>query len=192
VGAARALGARSLLPASADRHRHLWLANTDADSAVLAHWLTHMIEDAHRGADLILGTVEPDATASPRLRHTWNVRHVAEDGHPHVHGANLGIRSSAYLALGGWAYDASGEDASLVRAAAADGTVRTLRRGAIPMASRAACQPWSRADGGSSGAERGSGRARADETSRAWRGYLGACQPESMIANRRRGSAAVI
>jgi Glycosyl transferase family 2 len=133
VGAARALGARALLPTSTDRHRHLWLANTDADSAVPAHWLTHMIEDAHRGADLILGTVEPDATATPRLRHAWNVRHVAEDGHTHVHGANLGIRSSAYLGLGGWAHDASGEDASLVRAAAADGTVRTLRSGAIPV-----------------------------------------------------------
>ena len=133
VGAARALGTRALLPTSTDQHRHLWLANTDADSSVPAHWLTYMTEQAHRGADLILGTVEPDTTATWRLRHAWNARHDAEDGHPHVHGANLGIRSSAYLALGGWTHGASGEDARLIRAADADRTMRTLRSGAIPV-----------------------------------------------------------
>lgn len=133
VGAARALGARALLSTPADPPQRLWLANTDADSTVPTQWLSHMIDEAHRGADLILGTVAPDATATRRLRHAWNVRHVAEDGHPHVHGANLGIRSSAYLALGGWGNNASGEDASLVRAAAADRTMRTLRSGAIPV-----------------------------------------------------------
>lgn len=133
VGAARALGARALLSTSTDPPQHLWLANTDADSAVPAQWLTHMIDQAHRGADLILGTVKPDATATQRLRLAWNVRHVDEDGHPHVHGANLGIRSSAYLTLGGWSHGASGEDASLARAADADPTMRTLRSSAIPV-----------------------------------------------------------
>lgn len=133
VGAARALGTRTLLPTSAEQHRHLWLANTDADSSVPAHWLTYMIEEAHRGVDLILGTVEPDAAATRRLRRAWDARYVAQDGHPHVHGANLGIRGSAYLALGGWSHGASGEDASLIRAACADRTMRTLRSGAIPV-----------------------------------------------------------
>lgn len=133
VGAARALGTRALLPTSAGQHRHLWLANTDADSRVPAHWLTYMTAEAHRGADLILGTVEPDSAAARPLRHAWEVRHDAEDGHPHVHGANLGIRSSAYLALGGWTHGASGEDARLIRAAGADRTIRTLRSGAIPV-----------------------------------------------------------
>jgi Glycosyl transferase family 2 len=133
VGAARALGTQALLSTSTDPPQHLWLANTDADSAVPAEWLTYMIGQAHRGADLVLGTVKPDATATQRLRRAWNVRHSDGDGHPHVHGANLGIRSSAYLTLGGWSHGASGEDASLARAASADPTMRALRSSAIPV-----------------------------------------------------------
>ena len=45
----------------------LRLASTDADSAVPAQWLTHMIDHAHRGADLVLGTVKPDATLTGRV-----------------------------------------------------------------------------------------------------------------------------
>ena len=35
------------------------------------------------------------------------------DDHPHVHGANLGVRSDAYRAVGGWSAIASGEDHAL-------------------------------------------------------------------------------
>jgi hypothetical protein len=132
VGLARALGVRSL-PAAAKRPHNVWLANTDADSTVPVHWLTHMLEHAHRGTDLVLGTVTPDALTPRRLRQAWADRHDTHDGHPHIHAANLGIRASTYLALGGWPPRTSGEDAGLVHAAELDSAVRIRRSGAIPV-----------------------------------------------------------
>ena len=37
----------------------------------------------------------------------------AEAPHPHVHGANLGLRADAYLAVGGWSVPEHGEDQQL-------------------------------------------------------------------------------
>jgi hypothetical protein len=92
-----------------------------------------MLENAHRGADLVLGTVTPDALASRRLRQAWVAHHDIEDGHRHVHAANLGTRGSTYLALGDWPPRVSGEDVGLVHAAKLDSAVRVLRSGAIPV-----------------------------------------------------------
>ena len=36
------------------------------------------------------------------LKKAWLSRHHLRDGHPHVHGANFGIRADTYLSLGGW------------------------------------------------------------------------------------------
>ncbi len=132
VGAARALGVQAVLDGQPDR-RHLWLANTDADSVVPRGWLAHVISQANRGSDLVLGTVEPDDTANGLLRQAWHQRHSTAHGHPHVHGANFGIRATTYAELGGWPCCPTGEDTALVRAAENNGTVRICRTGAVPV-----------------------------------------------------------
>jgi hypothetical protein len=66
-------------------------------------------------------------------RRLWRDRHHLGDGHPHVHGANFGIRADAYRALGGWAPLASGEDVALARRARAAADLTTVSTGAIPV-----------------------------------------------------------
>ncbi|NAZ83433.1 glycosyltransferase [Kineococcus sp. R8] len=120
VGAARAAGAAAAL-AGLDPDT-TWIACTDADSRVRACWLRHQLEHARRGADLVLGLVRlpPDpggGTAGWRRRYATGVR---GDTHRHVHGANLGVRASAYLAAGGFAAVPAHEDVALA------GAVRAL------------------------------------------------------------------
>ena len=43
----------------------------------------------------------------------WRLRHRLADGHPHVHGANLGVRGDTYLAAGGFRNVAAHEDVLL-------------------------------------------------------------------------------
>jgi hypothetical protein len=50
-----------------------------------------------------------------------------------VHGANLGIRGDAYLALGGWQPLVTGEDVDLARRAALSGHLRVSRTASIPV-----------------------------------------------------------
>ncbi len=93
-----------------------WLANTDADSRVPENWLVRQVEFAEAGADAVLGSVEPDpAGMDPELLRRWRERHPFEEDHPHVYGANFGVRASAYLAAGGFPKLASHEDRSLVQ-----------------------------------------------------------------------------
>lgn len=133
VGSARRAGARQLLGA-AEHHEELWLANTDADSRVPRDWLCGMVELADSGADLVLGTVRPAAGLDRRIADAWYARHVLDDGHPHIHGANLGIRADSYRRAGGWPRLATGEDEALVaRAATLDG-VRIARTSRFPVA----------------------------------------------------------
>ena len=89
------------------------LASTDADSSVPRDWLAHLISRADAGADLVLGTVRPGAGLSWELRRRWRSAHRLQDGHPHVHGANLAIRASTLAAVGGWSPMRSGEDVDL-------------------------------------------------------------------------------
>jgi hypothetical protein len=117
--------------------RELWLASTDADSAVPADWLTAMVAAAARGVHLVLGTVLPGPDLSPAVRARWLAGHHLRDGHPHVHGANLGIRADAYLALGGWLPLVTGEDADLARRAAAAGWLAICRTAGIPVVTSA-------------------------------------------------------
>jgi glycosyltransferase involved in cell wall biosynthesis len=132
AGAARALGARTLLR-SWVAPRRLWLANTDADSIVPPDWLSTQLECADRGADLVLGTVLPGPGLSARSEQAWLANHVLRDGHPHVHGANLGIRADTYTALGGWPDRATGEDVALAARAASAGHLRIVRTATIPV-----------------------------------------------------------
>lgn len=116
VGAARRAGFASLLSQlGADR---LWLASTDADTQVPPGWLVDQLAHAHRGVDAVAGMVgvanwseHPHTTAErfQRLHH----RIV---GHPHVHGANLGISARAYLAVDGFPALPAHEDVALITA----------------------------------------------------------------------------
>lgn len=116
----------------------LWLANTDADSAVPPHWLTAMVTAANAGVQVVLGTVLPGAEISSSLRAAWLVPHQLTEGHPHVHGANLGIRADTYHELGGWNQEmAYNEDIDLASRAAAAPHIRVLRTAAIPVVTSA-------------------------------------------------------
>ncbi len=65
--------------------------------------------------------------------------------HPHVHGANLGVRGDAYLAVGGFPPLAVSEDAALVGALALAGRT-VLRTPSCPVVTSARRHP--RAPGG--------------------------------------------
>ena len=116
VGAARHLGAVDAITRS--RHagipdHQLWLANTDADSIVPNDWLTTQLNFADSGFDAVIGTVTPDGL-DPRLDRIWRQRHRLDEGHNHVHGANLGLRAGTYLEAGGFAAVSLHEDLDLV------------------------------------------------------------------------------
>ncbi|GAB3445921.1 glycosyltransferase family 2 protein [Phycicoccus ginsengisoli] len=138
VGAVRAAGAAAVLQGTpAALLRHTWLACTDADTTVPRHWLRRQVELAEAGAELVLGTVEP-AGLPGELRSRWWARHTLGEGHPHVHGANLGVRGDAYAAAGGFPSLGVDEDVHLVAALRAAGRrcvatdttrVRTSARG---------------------------------------------------------------
>jgi glycosyltransferase involved in cell wall biosynthesis len=133
VGGARAIGAAHILSTSAEPSSGLWLANTDADSRVPVDWLTTMLDEAARGAHLVLGTVLPDIGLDATTERRWLHRHVLRENHPHIHGANFGIRADAYRALGGWPGIASGEDVALAQRAASAAQLRIVRTARIPV-----------------------------------------------------------
>lgn len=117
VGAARALGCAWALD-RADSEDATWIACTDADSIVPPQWLLSQLDAATAGAELVLGTVtlpRTDAARHRRWRRDYR-RHRAPgrgDGHGHVHGANLGVLASAYVAVGGFRDLPVHEDADL-------------------------------------------------------------------------------
>ena len=117
VGAARAAGVARLLRTEASlgsAARHVWIACTDADSAVPPEWLVSQLRHARFGVELLLGTVRPDPQElADGLLAAWRLRHLIADGHPHVHGANLGVRGDTYLAAGGFPDVPTGEDVLL-------------------------------------------------------------------------------
>ncbi|MEP7246809.1 MAG: glycosyltransferase [Gammaproteobacteria bacterium] len=114
-GVARRLGSARVLehfgPAHAGR---LWLANTDADSAVSEEWVARQLEFADQGFTAVAGIVRVDSAESQRpdvIRALMQDYTLNEDGtHPHVHGANLGFRADAYVDAGGWSSLALAED----------------------------------------------------------------------------------
>ncbi len=113
VGAARAAGAAALL-----RGRSIdWIACTDADSTVPADWLRTQWGHARMDTDLLLGTIRlaPEELPTATVRQ-WERRHDLSDGHPHVHGANLGVRTTMYEKVGGFTDLALHEDVALVQA----------------------------------------------------------------------------
>lgn len=144
VGAARDRGARHVLRAAgrewvpADR---VWLAATDADSRVPADWLVTQRSGAESGVDAVVGTVDvddwsgfpPGAEGAFRSGYdAWRRSGRLDAVHPHVHGANLGVRGSAYLAAGGFPPVPVGEDHALVDALVAGGA-SVLRTAVSPV-----------------------------------------------------------
>lgn len=121
VGAVRRRGVDmglSLLPSSpagpAAGAERVWLAHTDADSRVPPEWLTRQLTVSDTGVDLVLGSVEPDpGDLTLRVHERWHAEHGLHEGHPAVHGANLGVRGSAYEQAGGFASLAADEDVDL-------------------------------------------------------------------------------
>ncbi|VXB30617.1 glycosyltransferase [Pseudoclavibacter sp. 8L] len=99
-----------------------WISSTDADSAVPPGWLLSQLEFADAGTDLLLGTVnvEPQ-TDAPHIEARWRRDYSSIEGHPHIHGANLGVRASAYLAAGGFPPLREHEDTGLAAAVTACG-----------------------------------------------------------------------
>ena len=138
AGAARVLGtAYALDLVRADRPalgaEQVWLAHTDADTQVPESWLADQLAHAAAGADAVAGLVQVrdwsghTATTAVRFLHHYDRRRSTAQGradvqwrpgrlHPHVHGANLGVRADAYLSVGGFPSLAVGEDHALVAA----------------------------------------------------------------------------
>ncbi|WP_372698152.1 glycosyltransferase family 2 protein [Arthrobacter sp. JSM 101049] len=128
VGAARALGvAAATAGCPGPSLPRWWVANTDADTRVPPDWLELFAEAADAGADALVGTVEPDiAELGPARFAAWRSAYVRAECHPHIHGANLGVRASAYRDAGGFQPVPGNEDVGLVRALRACGaTVRS-------------------------------------------------------------------
>lgn len=149
VGVARAAGMRVALSRLAGhRPEEVWLATTDADSVVRPDWLASQVAAAARGSDAVIGTVDVvDWTGHPPTlpARYWQGYGPHRDDHPHVHGANLGVRASAYLAVGGFPAAAAHEDVLLVDALTAGG-YRVTRSGAVPVVTSA--RPVGRAAAG--------------------------------------------
>jgi glycosyltransferase involved in cell wall biosynthesis len=115
VGVARGTGARLLIEAGAR-----WLACTDADTTVPPDWLAAQL--AHQ-ADAVCGVVDVDdwSEHGPDVRQRYEAIYVDRDGHRHIHGANLGVTSAAYVRAGGFPELTCHEDVHLVRALQAQG-----------------------------------------------------------------------
>lgn len=120
VGAARVAGVEAAARwAGPDG---LWIACTDADSEVPPHWLVDQVRLADEGHELVVGTVRPTQGDLTDVEHAaWQARHVLDDGHDHVHGANLGFTLAAYRSAGGFRPLRVHEDVELVAAMRASG-----------------------------------------------------------------------
>lgn len=118
VGLARAEAARTLVESGAR-----WLAFTDADTRVSDEWLVHQLS---LDADAVCGCVGVDdwslhGAEADRVRAHFLAHYTDRDGHRHVHGANFGVSTAAYLRAGGFKHLACSEDVELVRALDATG-----------------------------------------------------------------------
>lgn len=117
VGYARAAAARAALRRGQRTPSRVWFANTDADCCVPVTWLTDQLELAQTGVQAIAGIVDVDSfhEHGPQVRERFRATYtVHPDGtHPHIHGANLGVRADVYLLAGGWANLCTAEDHDL-------------------------------------------------------------------------------
>ncbi|MFJ5934090.1 glycosyltransferase [Streptomyces sp. NPDC093071] len=138
AGASRAAAVARALQTCGTRPEETWITTTDADCRVPSDWLAHHLRHALQGWQCLLGTVRiaPHPSLAPPVRALHDAHYFAgRDGpgwvHPHVHGANLGIRADTYLRAGGFPAVPYGEDHAFV-AALPPGT-RVLRTDACPV-----------------------------------------------------------
>jgi len=117
VGVARSSAAETALARYTGSLRSCWLANTDADCEVPPDWLVDQLQLANNGAHAVAGIVDVDDFSEhglhvePRFRETYLIH---PDGtHPHVHGANIGMRADVYRRAGGWSSLKTAEDHDL-------------------------------------------------------------------------------
>jgi glycosyltransferase involved in cell wall biosynthesis len=117
VGVARAVGVNAALRRYPGKLDACWLANTDADCEVPENWLVDQITLAQIGVQAVAGIVDVEdfsghsGVVARRFRETYLLH---PDGtHPHVHGANLGVRADLYRHAGGWGSLATAEDHDL-------------------------------------------------------------------------------
>jgi glycosyltransferase involved in cell wall biosynthesis len=117
VGCARSLAADVMLGRYWGPLHRCWLANTDADCCVPATWLNDQLTLADDNVEAIAGTVAVDSFSEHNFgvneRFRTNYLIYPDGSHPHVHGANLGVRADAYLRAGGWSQLATAEDHDL-------------------------------------------------------------------------------
>jgi glycosyltransferase involved in cell wall biosynthesis len=104
VGKARAVAACRALKGGAQ-----WLAFTDADP-------TWLVSQLSLQSDVVCGTVSVRdwGPYGDAMREHFERTYTDADGHAHIHGANLGIAASAYLAAGGFAHIPNSEDVGIV------------------------------------------------------------------------------
>jgi glycosyltransferase involved in cell wall biosynthesis len=139
VGRARQAGVTAALAAIALPPDQVWVATTDADSVVPHSWLADQVAAADLGADAHVGTIELAGEGIARSLHrrfSDQYRRWADAGgqrHPHVHGANLGVRASVYAAVGGFPALASHEDRILVERLEAHPGLVVRRSAALPV-----------------------------------------------------------
>jgi len=113
VGRSRAYGVETALAGSGQDPESVWLAFTDADGTVPRGWLAEHLRAA-RHADAYTGAVVPVlADLDTERRRVWEDRHPPGATLGHVHGANLGMRASAYRRAGGFPPLATAEDVRL-------------------------------------------------------------------------------
>jgi glycosyltransferase involved in cell wall biosynthesis len=117
VGKARAVAAEIALQRYSGLQRYCWLANTDADCEVPKSWLIDQLAIARQGIEAVAGVVDVDSFVEhdAGLKERFRLSYIIHpDGtHPHVHGANMGVRADAYLRVGGWMNLATAEDHDL-------------------------------------------------------------------------------
>ncbi len=117
AGAARSAGVGRALATLGSRLEHTWISNTDADTEVPPDWITRQLTLADAGAAGVAGVITVDTFsqhphgAVDRFEATYERR--SDGTHPHVHGANMGIRADAYVDVGGWTARPCGEDHAL-------------------------------------------------------------------------------
>lgn len=113
---ARCVGkARSLAADVAIARGARWLGSTDADSVVPPHWLSVQLSYRHAAVCGTVRLLRASFLTKPVLAR-YRERYCFRDGHTHVHGANLGISTHAYLSCGGFPHIPTHEDVGLVTA----------------------------------------------------------------------------